>query len=137
MESVAAHSVFLVIFIRKSVHETLGGHRLVESRIEHSHLRHIRHQSRDSLDTRHIGRIVERGYIVAFADFCFHILVDQHTFAELLATMYNAVPYGIDFIESGDAARFGIRKIVKNGTYRSLVVDMAEFRNLLAAVGDA
>ncbi len=69
VEAVTTNAVFGIIFIRKSIHKCLGGHSLVESGIKHTNLGYIGHQLGDSVDTGHVGRVVQGRDIVALADF--------------------------------------------------------------------
>ena len=60
MEAVTTYAIFLVVLIRKSIHVCIRRHCLMERRVEHTHLRDRRKNSRHSLDAKDIGRIMKR-----------------------------------------------------------------------------
>ena len=66
--------------------------------------------------------------IVALADFFFYCVVDKHAFAELLAAMYYAVTYSLDFVIRFDAAVGRIGKFGKDSLDSLQVIDKAEAR---------
>ena len=135
VEAIAAHAVFLIVFVGEGVHVSLGGHRLVEGGVKHSYLRHVGHKRRDCVDAGHVGGVVERGNVVAFAYLCLYGIVDKHAFAEFLAAVHNAVSYGVDFAIALYAAFLGVGEYVENGFNGVLMVDVAKFHNVLRAVG--
>ena len=135
VESVAAHTVLGVVAVGYGVHERLGGHRLVEGGVEHAHLGHAGHDGLDGFDAYHVGGVVEGGDVVALTDFLFHGIVDEHAGAELLAAVYHAVAYGVDFVVGGYAAHLAVGKVCKDGLDGLAVVDEAQSDCFLAAVG--
>ena len=134
-EAVAAHAVFGVVLIRKGIHICLCRHRLVKCRVEHTYLRHIGHECRNCLDSGHIGRIVKRSDIVALADFCLHIFVDEHALAELLAAMHQTVADSVDFAIAAYAAFLGVGEKIEDSLHSLLMVDQTEVEDILGAVG--
>ena len=111
MKSVSTNVVDDVVFIWQCVHICLGGHCLVESGVEDSHLRHVGQDSCDGINTRHVNRVVQRCYAIALLNHGDNFVVDKHAFVKLFATMHHAVPYRIDFLETGDTSIFSACKI--------------------------
>lgn len=103
VETVAAHTVFRVHFIRQTVHISLSRHCLMESRVEHSHLGNTRNQRFHSIDTLQVSRVMQRSQIGTFDYLVDHILVDLHAGSELFTTMYHAVADSVDFVIFLDA----------------------------------
>ena len=62
VEAVAANLVLLIVFIGQGVHIGLGGHRLVEGGVKHSHLGHVgTHHVHAGLDAGDVGGVVQGG----------------------------------------------------------------------------
>ena len=113
METVAAHAVFLVCFVRKRVHIGVVRHCLVECGVEHADLRHFRQNLADGFHSGYVYRIVERSEVVAFLYFCNYLVCDEYALVEFFASVYKTVAYGVDFIEMLDATVFLACQIVE------------------------
>ena len=71
----------------------------MEGRVEHTDLGNLGQQSGDGVDTLDVGRVVERGQIVALGEVGHHLGSEANALVELLAAVHHAVAYGIEFVK--------------------------------------
>ncbi len=70
----------------------------MESGIEDCYLRLTGHESGDSVNTGHVGGVVERRDVVTLLDHVFDFIVNKHTFAEFFSSVNYAVAHCVDFV---------------------------------------
>ena len=134
MEAIATYTILLVQFVGNGIHIGIVGHRLMESRIEDSNLRHIRQDSLNGTNTFQVGRIVERSQVVARRKGIEHFLGQQDRFTELLATMNHTMTYCIDFVQRLDGTIFRRDKGVQDKFHTHCMLRNILFQNLLLTV---
>ena len=74
VETVATDAVLLIQLVGDGIHIGLGGHRLMESGVEHAYLRQARHQLLHSVHTLEVGRIMQRSQVGAFLKLLQHLV---------------------------------------------------------------
>ena len=103
VETITTDTIFLIQLIRQTIHISLSRHRLMESRIEYTHLRNTRNQRFHSGNTFQVSRIMQRSQVRTFNNFIQYFFCQQNTGSELLTTMYHTMTYRINFLIILDA----------------------------------
>src|SRR5574344_715565 len=65
----------------------------------------------------------------------FYLFINEHTFIEFVATMYNAMTYCVDFIKTFDCSNFRIGEKRKHETYTFFMVLHIVHDFFLTAIG--
>ena len=116
VEAVAAQLVVLIVLVGDAVQIGMLRHGLVESGVEHSHLRHVVAQHLAAgLDADDIGRVVQGSQRRAVLHGLQHLIVDEHGGGEGLAAVDHTVTHRIDLLHGGDDAVLGIHQSVQHG----------------------
>ena len=114
VEAVAAHAVFLVIFIIDAVDESLRRHGLMEGGVENHDIRELRQHGLDRENALQIGRVVQRreghDFLDAFDNFRSH----QHGLGELLAAVNDAVSGCRELVEALEDPVLGIHQHIQH-----------------------
>ena len=108
METIATDAVLLVQFVGDGIHISLWRHRLVESCVEHAHVRQARHQLLHGIHALQVGRVVQRRQVRALFEGFQHLVGQEHALVELLAAMHHAVTYGINLVKTLDDTNLGV-----------------------------
>ena len=104
VEAVSSYFVLLIVLVRKTVKISLLRHCLMESGIEYSYHRYVRHKLLASADTDQVCRVVKRCKIVALFD-CLHSLICDHCGrSKLLTAVYDTVTNSANLCKACDNA---------------------------------
>ena len=114
VKTVAANTVFFVVFIRQSIHVCIVGHCLMKSRIKNGNLRNPFHNLLASLDSCKVCGVVERPELKALFNSIFNIVRHKHRTAEFFRTVQNAVTDSVDFVHRRDNAVLGVCECFDN-----------------------
>ena len=114
VEAVAAHTVLGLIFLRHTIHIGLGRHGLMESRVEHSHLRHGGHHLFAGFNAHQVSRIVERSQRDALTDGSLHGIIDDNRGGKFLAAVQHTVTHSTDFVRRLDGALLRILQCLQH-----------------------
>lgn len=107
----------------------------MEGGVEYGNLGYVGENLLYGIDTFEVGRVVQRSNVDALDDFLFYGLVDEYRLVELLAAVYDAVAYGIDLFERGDAAVFFAHQRIEYEFDADGVFGNIFFENDLLAAG--
>ena len=135
VEAVATNSILLVQLIRQRIHVRIVGHRLMESRIEHSHLRHARQRLLYRINTFQVSGVMQRSQLGALHNHLLHLRRDNHRLVELLAAVHHAVPHCLYLFQVFDAANLLVHQRVQNQLNTHRVLRHLFLDNHLLAVG--
>ena len=102
VEAIATDAVLLVELVGDGVHKSLGRHGLVESGIEHTHLRQTRHQLLHSVYTFQIGGVVQGSEVGALFESLQHLVGEEHALVELLTAVHHTMTHSVDLIKTLD-----------------------------------
>ena len=114
MESVTAHSILLIEFIRSGIHIGIVRHGLMESGVEHSDLWYFWQECLDSVDTLDVGRVVERCEVVALGKILHHLIGDEYRLAETLTSVHHSVTDSIELVEVAHDGIFASCEYLEN-----------------------
>ena len=98
METVTADGVVLVELVRNAVEECFAWHRLVEGRVEHSHLRELREELGGAFHASCVCGLVQRGEQRDAADVVDDLLRNLLAL-DVLTAMHHAVADGFDSVD--------------------------------------
>ena len=135
MEAVTADAVLLIQLIGNGIHVGVIGHGLMESSVEHTHLRNVGQQSRNGSHTLQVGRIVERSQVVACRDGIERLLVEDYRLAEAFAAVHDAMAYRTQFLKRFQRAIFLARQRLKDELHAYGVFRYVFFQNDFLAIG--
>jgi len=102
VEPVATYAVLLVELVGQGIHIGVVGHGLVEGGVEDSHLRDVGQEGFHGVHALDVGRVVERGQVVAGGEGFHDFGGEAHRLVETLATVHHAMADGIQFIETAE-----------------------------------
>ena len=114
VETITAHTILLVQFVRDSIQICMLRHSLVECSIEYTDLRNIRQNSCNGVNSFQVSRIVERCQIIAGSKSLKHFLSQQYWFTEAFTSVHHTMTYGIDFFEWLDSTIFGTYQCIQD-----------------------
>ena len=114
VETVSSYFVFLVILIGKAVKVCLLRHCLMESGIEYSNHRYVRHKLLACTDTDQVSRVVKRSKIVTLLDCLDGLICDKCGGGELLTAMYDTMSNCAYLCKALDNACLSVCKSVEN-----------------------
>ena len=96
MEAVSSDLVVSVILERQSIHISLLGHCLMESRIENSYHGRAGHKAHAGVYADQVCRVVKRSQVGYFLDRLDNLVCDNDRGCELLAAVDDSVTYSAD-----------------------------------------
>ena len=114
VETVTANRIFLVQLVRKGVHISVVRHRLMESRVEDSHLRNARKDFLDGVNTLQVSGVVKRSKVDALDDLCFYLRRNQNRLVEFLASVDYTVTDCVNLFEVFDAANLRVNEFLED-----------------------
>ena len=114
METIAAHLVLLVVLIGNSIGESLCGHGLMESGVEHCDLGNIAHDGLAGVDAGDVGGVVERSEGDAVFNGLHNVIGDQNAGGKGLAAVNNAVADSVDLLHAGDNTVLGAGELIND-----------------------
>ena len=98
VETVAANSIFFIIFVRNSIHICLWRHSTVERCIKNKYLRNIRTYNFKASPVAHkMSRIVKRSKRSKFFNILNNLFCNENTLSISIAALYYSVTYSVDF----------------------------------------
>ena len=134
VEAVTTYTVFFIQFVWDGIHICIVRHCLMECCIEYTYLRYIGQNSRNSIDTFQVSRVMEWSKVVASGKCIQYFFIQFHWFAETFPTVYHAVTYCIDFFQRLDCAIFRANQCVQDKFDTCSMFRDIFFQNLLFAI---
>ena len=135
METITAHTIILIQFIRNSIEICVLRHCLMERCIKHTNLRQVRHQLRNGLHSLKICRIVKRSKVTALLKYLQNLIVKNNTLVELLTAVHHAMTDSIDLAKVFDYTNFRIGKQREDELHTFCVLWDVVHHLLLLAIG--
>ena len=123
VETITAHTVLRIEFVRQRIHISIVRHRLMERCIEHTHLWNVGQQRAHGIHTLDVSRVMEGSQIVTSSKGFHHLGSEQHRLVELLTTMHHAVTYSVQLVKALQYSIFTLCQDLKNPlhTFRMLL----------------
>ena len=110
VETVTANRIFLIQLVGYGVHIRIIRHRLMESRIEHTHLRYARQRLLNRIYTLQVRRVMQRCQIRTLDHHCLHLVRYQYRRSKLLAAVNHAVTHCVNLLQVFDATYLRINQ---------------------------
>ena len=113
MRAVFANLMLLAQLVWQRIHVCRRRKRLEERRVKNGHLRHIGSHALAHVDAFERGRVMERRQRAEAFDFLDDIGRDEHRGVEIIATMYDAMPDGVDFVNGVDGRTLAVAQCIE------------------------
>ena len=88
----------------------------MESCIEHAHLRNRWKNSRNSLDSKNVCRVMKRSEYRALLKLSDHLVCDELAAYEFLCSMNNTMAYSLNILESSKNAVFLVKESIHDSS---------------------
>ena len=115
--AIATDTVLFVHIVGKSVHISLGSHRLMECGIKYEYLGNICHNSKATLNTLNVCAGVKRCIIIAELELLENLICEEHGLGEVVTAVDDSVAYCLDLGHISDNADFLVGESVDYDTY--------------------
>ena len=135
VEAVTANFIFFIIFVRNTVHISVIGDRLVETRIKNSDLGNARHDLFAGFDTVEIGGVMKRTEGETVADRLLDLGGNENGTGYLVSSVQNAVPDRLDLGNGRDDPVFLAYERVENYFQRRRMIGHIDIRLILFRIG--
>ncbi len=115
--TIATDAVLFVHVIGKTVHISLGSHRLMECGVKYENLGYVRHNCETTLDTLDVCAGVERCVVIAELELLENFIGEEHRLGEVVATVDYSVADSLDLGHVPDNADLSVCESIDYDTY--------------------
>ena len=107
----------------------------MEGVVKHTHLRGVGHQLVNGTNTFQVASVVHRCQVAKALNAFLYALVNDDALLIKVATLHDAVSYGINLVKALDSAKLGVEQALEHEVYTLFVVGHVVHNLFLLAVG--